>query len=91
MHPKDAEGIVNSVDPDQTAPLGNRSSLIWVWTICLDLSVRKLRNITVVWSTVEVAYKTLTFCQSIMTTVNVLKFRTLKMTEHPKFIFSPHH
>ena len=22
MHPKDAEGIENSVDPDQTAPLG---------------------------------------------------------------------
>ena len=22
MHPKDAAGIVNSVDPDQTAPLG---------------------------------------------------------------------
>ena len=22
MHPKDAEGIANSVDPDQTAPLG---------------------------------------------------------------------
>ena len=45
MHPKDAEGIANSVDPDQTAP---RSSLIWVCTVCPDLSVRKLRNITVV-------------------------------------------
>ena len=22
MHPKDAEGITNSADPDQTAPLG---------------------------------------------------------------------
>ena len=22
MHPKDAEGIANSVDPDQTAPIG---------------------------------------------------------------------
>ena len=22
MHPKDADGIANSVDPDQTAPLG---------------------------------------------------------------------
>ena len=22
MHPKDAKGIANSVDPDQTAPLG---------------------------------------------------------------------
>ena len=38
MHPKDAEGIANSVDPDQTA--------IWVCTVCPDLSVRKLRNIT---------------------------------------------
>ena len=44
MHPKDAEGIANSVDPDQTAPLGG---LIWVCTVCPDLSVRKLRNITV--------------------------------------------
>ena len=42
MHPKDAEGIANSVDPDQT-----RSSLIWVCTVCPDLSVRKLRKITV--------------------------------------------
>ena len=42
MHPKDAEGIANSVDPDQAAP-----SLIWVCTVCPDLSVRKLRNITV--------------------------------------------
>ena len=25
MHPKDAAGIANSVDPDQTAPLG----LLW--------------------------------------------------------------
>ena len=40
MHLKDAEGIANSVDPDQT-------SLIWVCTVCPDLSVRKLRNITV--------------------------------------------
>ena len=39
MHPNDAEGIANSVDPDQTAPL------IWVCTVCPDLSVRKLRNI----------------------------------------------
>ena len=29
MHPKDAEGIANSVDPDQTAPL------IWVCTVFL--------------------------------------------------------
>ena len=45
MHPKDTAGIANSVDPDQTAP---RSSLIWVCTVCPDLSVWKLRIITVV-------------------------------------------
>ena len=52
MHPKDAAGIANSVDPDQTAPqeqsdLGLKSSLIWVCTVCPSLSVRKLRIITV--------------------------------------------
>ena len=32
MHSKDADGIANSVDPDQTAPLGAvRSSLGAVW------------------------------------------------------------
>ena len=40
MCPKDAAGIANSVDPDQTA-------LVWVGTVCPDLSVRKLRIITV--------------------------------------------
>ena len=40
MHPKDAARIANSIDPDQ------RSSLIWVCTICPELSVRKLRIIT---------------------------------------------
>ena len=44
MSPKDAEGIANSVDPDQTAP---RSSLIRVCTVCPAVSVRKLRIITV--------------------------------------------
>ena len=43
---KDANGIANSVDPDQTAP--TRSSLIWVCTVCPDQSVQKLRIITVV-------------------------------------------
>ena len=52
MSPNDADGMANSVDPDQTAPLGaadcsSRSSLIWVCTVCPDLSVRKLRIITV--------------------------------------------
>ena len=41
----DANEIANSEDPDQTAP--SRSSLIWVCTVCPDLSVRKLRVITV--------------------------------------------
>ena len=35
MHPKDAAGIANSLDPVQTAP------------VCPNLSVRKLRNIKV--------------------------------------------
>ena len=48
MHPKDAEGIANSVDPDQTAPL------IWVCTVCPDLSVRKLRIITVVLNIINI-------------------------------------
>ena len=41
---KDANGIANSENPDQTAP---RSSQIWVCTVCQDESVRKLRIITV--------------------------------------------
>ena len=39
-----AKGIANNEDPDQTAP---RNSLIWVCTVCPDLSVRKLRVIMV--------------------------------------------
>ena len=40
--PKGANGIANSEDPDQTAPLG----AVWsgVCTVCPDLSVRKLRG-----------------------------------------------
>ena len=41
MSPNDADGMANSVDPDQTAPL------IWVCTVCSGISVRKLRIITV--------------------------------------------
>ena len=37
MCPDDADGMANSVDPDQTAPLG---SLIWVCTVCPGISVR---------------------------------------------------
>ena len=36
MQLKDADGIANSVDPDQAAPW---SSLIWVGTVCTDQSV----------------------------------------------------
>ena len=53
MHPKDADGTANRVDPDQTAPLGD---LIWVCTVCPDLSVRKLRIITVVIKVFFVGY-----------------------------------
>ena len=41
MHPKDADGIANSVDLI-------KDSLIWVYTVCPDVSVQKLRLITVV-------------------------------------------
>ena len=57
MRPKDADGIASSVDPDQTASEGAvwsgstllRSSLIWIFTICQDLSenigsLRQLHN-----------------------------------------------
>ena len=44
----DANGIANIEDPDQTAPRGERSrNLIWVCTVCPDLSVLKLRVIAV--------------------------------------------
>ena len=39
FHQKGANGIANSENLDQTA---NRSSLIWVCTVCPDLSVLKL-------------------------------------------------
>ena len=41
MRPNDALGMANSVNPDQTAPR-------WVYTVCSDLSVRKLRIIMVI-------------------------------------------
>ena len=37
MLQKDADEIASSVDPDQTVP----SSLIWVCTVCPDISVQK--------------------------------------------------
>ena len=44
MHPKDAEGIANSVDPDQTAPLGAvwSGSALFAQT-CLSENLGKLR------------------------------------------------
>ena len=47
MHPKDAEGIANSVDPDQTAPLGAvwSGSALFAQT-CLSEKLGKLRYIT---------------------------------------------
>ena len=54
MGTKDAHVMANGVDPDQTAPLGavqyrpwSDCCLIWVYTVCPDLSVQKLRNFTV--------------------------------------------
>ena len=38
MSPKDADGMANNVDPDQTAPRG-------IYTVCPGPSVRKLRRI----------------------------------------------
>ena len=46
MSPNDADGIANSVDPDQTTPQGAVRSGS-ACTVCPDLSVRKLRKITV--------------------------------------------
>ena len=44
MPPKDEDGNANSEDPDQIATL---CSLIWICTVCPDLSVRKLRKIAI--------------------------------------------
>ena len=41
MCPKEEDGMANNVDPE-TAP-----SLIWVYTICVDLSVQTSRIIIV--------------------------------------------
>ena len=52
MSPNDADGMANSVDPDQTAP-----SLIWVCTVCPGISVRKLRIITVLYFSIAIYEK----------------------------------
>ena len=36
MHPKDAAGIANSVDPDQTDPLGWSALFAIVWAPTLE-------------------------------------------------------
>ena len=46
MHLKDADGMANSVDSDQTASF--RSSLIWVYTVCSELPVPVFGNFTVI-------------------------------------------
>ena len=46
MCQKAADGVTNSVGSDQTAP-EIRSSLIFVYTVCSDLFVPILGNITV--------------------------------------------
>ena len=62
MSPNDADRIANSVDPDQTAPLGAvwsgqtapRSSLNWVCTVCPGIPVRKLRINKVIFFTEDI-------------------------------------
>ena len=54
MAPKDADGMTNTVDPDQTPPASFRGSLIWVYTVYPDPSIRKLRIITVLLSTPDI-------------------------------------
>ena len=46
MHPKDAEGIANRVDPDQTAPLGAvwSGSALFAKT-CLSENLGTLRKV----------------------------------------------
>ena len=46
MHPKDADGIANSVDPDQTAPLGPGSALFP--QTCLSENLGKLKKSSMV-------------------------------------------
>ena len=47
MRQKDANEMANSEDQDQTDSSSFRSRLVWVYTACPDLSVRKLRVITI--------------------------------------------
>ena len=50
MSPKDANGMANSIDPDQTAPPGQElqeQSDLGVYVVCKGISVRKRRMFTV--------------------------------------------
>ena len=51
MHPKDADGMANSVDPVRLLLSGStlfaQEKSVWVYSICSDLTVRKLSIITV--------------------------------------------
>ena len=40
MSPNDADGMANSVDPDQTAP----EELIWVCTVCKEIFLKLVAN-----------------------------------------------
>ena len=46
MCPKDADGMANSVDPNQTAPRGGAVLSGFTLFVCSDLFVRKFRTIT---------------------------------------------
>ena len=61
MSPHDADGMANSVDPDQTAPL------IWVCTVCPGISVQKLRIIAV---TIEIKSWLLNFFNNAIGIIN---------------------
>ena len=66
IHPKYVESIANSVDPDQTAPIGSyRSSLTSVCTACTCLSVPKLRIFMAGW-----------FGSAVCTCLSVLRGRS---------------
>ena len=70
MHPKDAEGIANSVDPDQTAPLGavwSRSALFA--QTCLSENLGTLRYASPIFGLMlhclQIPISTFTVCISV--------------------------
>ena len=54
MSPEDADGMANIVDTDQTAP--SQTSLIWVYTVCPDLSVPSRSTLFVQTSLSDLVY-----------------------------------